>query len=290
MPYTSPTSVHNSRVATRRGKSREKATISKTDSHQRQNLAEASRLRPAGMPVSRGRQCCRIENLAAVPPRGRTWHARAGVTTKSYEIALTRAGGKVRKLWPGDQNPEKILDNIDALLLAGGGDLDPRLYGGTPGTTELVDRRRDDFELALIRGALRRDMPILGICRGIQILNVSQGGTVRNLRDQPKLARVHSITLHSMDAHPVEIAAESKLAEILGAGRRDASSFHGQAIDRLGDGLRVSARAPDGVVEAIELPNRSFVIGLQWHPELPPAQTELFEAFLNEAKAHRRRQ
>lgn len=218
------------------------------------------------------------------------WHARAGVTTKSYEIALTRAGGKVRKLWPGDQNPEKILDNVDALLLAGGGDLDPRLYGGTPGTAELVDRRRDDFELALIRGALRRDMPILGICRGIQILNVSQGGTVRNLRDQPKLARVHSITLHSMDAHPVEIAAESELAQLLGAGRRDASSFHGQAIGRLGDGLRVSARAPDGVVEAIELPNRSFVIGLQWHPELPPAQREVFEAFLNEAKAHRRRQ
>ena len=217
------------------------------------------------------------------------WHARAGVTTKSYEIALTRAGGKVRKLWPGNQNPEEILDRIDALLLAGGGDLDPQLYGGTPGTAELVERRRDDFELALIRGALRRDMPILGICRGIQILNVSQGGTVRNLRDQPKLARVHSITLHSMDAHPVEISAESELARLLGAGRRDASSFHGQAIGRLGDGLRVSARAPDGVVEAIELPNRSFVIGLQWHPELPPAQMEVFEAFLNEAKAHRRR-
>jgi len=216
------------------------------------------------------------------------WHARAGVTTKSYEIALTRAGGKVRKLWPGDEDPEKILDSIDALLLAGGGDLDPQLYGGTPGTAELVDRRRDDFELALIRGALRRDIPILGICRGIQILNVSQGGTVRNLRDQPKLARVHGITLHSMDAHPVEIAAKSKLAGILGAGRRDASSFHGQAIGRLGDGFQVSARAPDGVVEAIELPKQRFVVGVQWHPELPPAQTEMFETFLKEARAYRR--
>lgn len=215
------------------------------------------------------------------------WHARAGITTKSYEIALTRAGGKIRQLWPGDEAPEKILDGIDALLLAGGGDVDPELYAGAPGTDELVDRRRDDFELALIRGALRRDMPILGICRGIQILNVSQGGTLRDLRDQPKLVEVHGVNLGSMDAHAVEIAAGSALAGLLGAGRREVSSFHGQAIAKVGDELRVSASAPDGVVEAIELPKQSFAIGIQWHPELPPAQMPVFEAFLKEAEAYR---
>ena len=216
------------------------------------------------------------------------WHARAGITTKSYEIALTGAGGKTRKLWPGDEDPEEILDRIDALLLAGGGDVDPQLYAATPGTGELVDRRRDDFELALIRGALRRDMPILGVCRGIQIHNVSQGGTLRNLRDRPELLEAHGVNLDSMEAHSVDISAESKLAGLLGAGRQQVSSFHGQAVDRLGDGLQAAATAPDGVVEAIELPQRSFVIGVQWHPELPPPQMAVFDAFLKEARAYRR--
>ncbi len=215
------------------------------------------------------------------------WHARAGITTTSYEIALTRAGGSIRELRPGAGDPEEILDQIDALLLAGGGDVDPRIYGGTPGTAELVDRRRDDFELALIRGALRRDMPILGICRGIQILNVARGGTLRGLRDQPQLAQVHGVHLGSLDAHPVEIAAESKLARLLGTQRR-ASSFHGQAIAKLGNGLQVAATAPDGVVEAVELPRRAFVVGIQWHPELSPTQTEVFQAFLQAAAAYRR--
>ena len=215
------------------------------------------------------------------------WHARAGITTKSYEIALTRAGGKVRKLWPGDQNADEILDRIDALLLAGGGDVDPELYAAAPGTAELVDRERDDFELALIRGALRRDMPILGICRGIQILNVAQGGTLCDLRGRPELAEVHGVSLGSMEAHGVEIAAESKLAGMFGAGPPEVSSFHGQAVGRLGDGLQVTATAPDGVVEAIELPSRSFVVAVQWHPELPPPQAAVFEAFLKEARAYR---
>ena len=216
------------------------------------------------------------------------WHARAGITTKSYEIVLTRAGGRIHKLWPGDEDPEKILDEIDALLLAGGGDIDPQLYKGTPEKAELVDRRRDEFELALIRGALRRDMPVLGICRGIQILNVARGGTLRSLRDRPELNRVHGVQPGSIDAHPVEIAPDSKLAGLLGAGRRGASSFHGQAVDRLGDGLQASASAPDGVVEAVELPGQRFVIAVQWHPELPPAQMEVFEAFMKAAEGYRR--
>lgn len=217
------------------------------------------------------------------------WHARMGITTTSYEIGLTRAGGRILELRPGSGEPEEILDSIDALLLAGGGDIDPELYGGTPGDAQLVDRRRDDFELALIRGALKRGMPILGICRGIQILNVSQGGTVRNLRNDPKLAAAHGIELDSMDAHTVTIVADSQLAGLLGAGRHGVNSFHGQAVGQLGSGVEAVARSADDVVEAIELSDSALAIGIQWHPEMPPQQLAVFEAFLDEAKAYRRR-
>ncbi|MBN2475785.1 MAG: gamma-glutamyl-gamma-aminobutyrate hydrolase family protein [Pirellulales bacterium] len=217
------------------------------------------------------------------------WHARAGITTVNYEVALTRAGGRMLELRPGEENTEHILNRIDALLLTGGGDIDPDIFGGTPGDAKLIDRRRDEMELALIRGALQRDMPILGICRGIQILNVSQGGTVRDLSGDVELAKTHGVGLGSMDAHPVEIAAGSKLAALLGAGPRRANSFHRQAVGRVGEGVRVAATAPGGVVEAIELPDQTFAIATQWHPEIPPPQTAVFEAFLKEARAYRQR-
>ncbi|HUT93446.1 MAG TPA: gamma-glutamyl-gamma-aminobutyrate hydrolase family protein [Thermoguttaceae bacterium] len=217
------------------------------------------------------------------------WHARAGITTSSYQLALTRAGAQILEVRPENGRPERILDQIDALLLAGGGDIDPALFGGEPSEAQLVDRDRDDFELALIRGALHRDMPVLGICRGIQILNVFQGGSVRNLRSDAELAATHGIDLDSMDAHSVEIAAGSKLGQLLGAGPRRVNSFHGQAVGEVGEGLRVAAQASDGVVEAIELPDRPFIIGMQWHPEAPPQQMAVFEAFLEAAKAYRQR-
>jgi len=217
------------------------------------------------------------------------WHARMGITTTSYEIGLSRAGGRIVELRPGSDNAKEILDRIDALLLAGGGDIDPELYGGTASDAQLVDRVRDDFELALIGGALERGMPILGICRGIQILNVSQGGTLRNLRDDAKLAEAHGIELDSMDAHPVTLVAGSQLAEILGAGGRRVNSFHGQAVGRLGSDVQAVATSSDGVVEALELSGPALVIGIQWHPEMPPQQMDVFEAFLEEARAYRRR-
>ena len=215
------------------------------------------------------------------------WHARAGITTTSYQVALTRAGARVLEIRPQSGDADRILDEIDALLLAGGGDVDPALFGGEPSEAHLVDRDRDELELALIRGALERDMPILGICRGIQILNVAQGGSVRNLRDDADRAATHGIDLDSIDAHSVEIAAGSKLGKLLGSGPRRVNSFHGQAVGELGEGLRVAARASDGVVEAIELPDRPFVIGMQWHPEAPPQQMAVFEAFLEAAEAYR---
>ena len=216
------------------------------------------------------------------------WHAHVGITTAGYEVALTRAGAKVRVIRPGDEDPETILDSIDALLLAGGGDVDPELYGGDPESAKLVDRVRDDFELALIRGALKRDMPILAICRGIQILNVSQGGTARNLRDEPEILDVHGVTIRSWDAHDVRIKAGTRLAEILGPTTRRASSFHVQAVRKVGEGLTVAAVSPDGVVEAIEMSDRPFVIAMQWHPEVVPQQIKIFHALVAAAKQYQR--
>lgn len=217
------------------------------------------------------------------------WHARARISTKNYEIAVARAGGRMLEIDYERHTPEEILDEIDALLLTGGGDVDPALYGGDSETAQLVDRGRDDFEAELLRGAIGRDMPVLGICRGIQILNVVQGGTLRNLRDDAELSQTHGIGTRSMAAHTVEIAEGSRLAGILGTGELKVNSFHGQAVDRVGRELVVAARAADGVVEALEMPSRSFVVTTQWHPEVPPPQEGVWEAFLKAAGEYQRR-
>ena len=196
-------------------------------------------------------------------------HARLGLTTTSYEIAVTRAGGRPFMFRHDERSPEAILDRIDALVLAGGGDVAPASYGGTGIDAELTSRARDDFELALIRGALERDMPILGICRGVQIFNVAHGGSLVAIRDRDALAHNHGSKLHYLDhTHSVTIAEGSKLADILDAGEREVDSYHGQAIDRIGDRLVPVAVSPDGIVEALERRDRSFAMALQWHPEL----------------------
>ncbi|MBT4866205.1 MAG: gamma-glutamyl-gamma-aminobutyrate hydrolase family protein [Planctomycetaceae bacterium] len=217
------------------------------------------------------------------------WHARARISTKNYEIAVTRAGGRLLEIDFDQDTPDEILDRIDALLLTGGGDIDPALYGGDPQTGQLVNRRRDDFEIALIRGAIERDMPVLGICRGIQILNVVQGGTLQNLRDDPQLSKTHGIGLDSMAGHPVKLAAGSKLAQLLGSRTLQVNSFHGQAVDTVGGDLLVAGRATDGVVEALELPSQTFFVCTQWHPEAPTAQHAVFDAFLQQARNFRER-
>jgi putative glutamine amidotransferase len=197
------------------------------------------------------------------------WHARLGITTTSYEIAVTRAGGRPYMFRHDERSPEEILDRIDALLLAGGGDVHPATYGGEGVAAELTSRARDEFELELIRGAIERDMPILGICRGTQILNVAHGGNLTAIRDHDEVARFHGSKLHYLDhTHPVTVAGDSRLARVVGAGARDVDSYHGQAIDRLGERLVPVATAPDGIVEAVERRDRAFVVAVQWHPEL----------------------
>ncbi len=167
------------------------------------------------------------------------------------------------------------LDGLDGLLLAGGSDVDPARYGVTRGSrTGPPDSERDRLEAALVAEALERDLPVLAICRGLQLLNVALGGTL--------VQHVEGHQLPDGEAgHPVAIVPGSRLQEILGVEEYSVNSRHHQCADRLAGGLEVAARAPDGVIEALELPGKSFVLAVQWHPEDRAAGLDgrLFEAF-----------
>jgi len=170
------------------------------------------------------------------------------------------------------------LEGFYGLVLMGGVDVNPALYGETPGPlTEQPDDDRDKLEYALIAAALDRDLPVLGICRGLQILNVQQGGSlVQHIPGH----RVRTDDL-GLPAHSVEIAPDTHLAVIAGSKRKwNVNSRHHQAAARLGSGLVVSARDPrDGTIEAIEKPDRRFVVAVQWHPENQSDMAKLFCAF-----------
>ncbi len=177
------------------------------------------------------------------------------------------------------------------LLLMGGSDVNPARYLETRvGETEEADDARDELECALIEEALGRDLPVLAICRGLQILNVQQGGTL--IQHLPTTSRHRQRTEdRGTPVHQVEIVPGTALAAIAdGALQCGVNSRHHQAIDKLGDGLRISARDPeDGTIEAMELPDKRFVVGVQWHPEnmsaSDPHQARLFQAFADALEA-----
>jgi putative glutamine amidotransferase len=199
-----------------------------------------------------------------------------------YEKALCDAGIEPVLIRPG----EDVSADVAGLVLMGGTDVNPALYGeARVAETENPDDARDELEYALIGDFLRRDLPLLAICRGIQILNVQHGGTLVQHLDSTARHRVKTPDNPGLPAHQVEIVAGTRLAAIAGeALTLDVNSRHHQAIGRLGDGLRVSARDPeDGTIEAVERPDKRFVVGVQWHPEnQSPAderQAKLFHAF-----------
>lgn len=215
-----------------------------------------------------------------------------GMTSATYETAVVLAGGRPRAIRAEDDvDVSRFLDGIDGLYLTGGGDVDPDLFGGDPEGTMLINPARDELELALIEGALDRGMPVLGICRGAQIINVALGGSLRVIRLDDELGGTHFVSLDSFSAHTVSIAPGTLLHAILGQDERKVNSFHGNAVDALGTGLRVSARAPDGVIEAVEAEDGRFVLGIQWHPDLrvvdDPDALAVFEAFVEQAAAYR---
>ena len=204
--------------------------------------------------------------------------ALVGLTTCSriadYEESLARAGAQVRPLAPSLGGADEALDGLDALVLTGGGDVDPQHYGEAPHPTfSPAEPGRDAFELALARAALDRGMPLLAICRGVQVLNVAAGGSlVQDIETQVPGALVHRVeTTPSAIAHEVWVATGSALARLL-ADRIEGdallvNSRHHQAVKQLAPGFVASATAPDGVIEAIERPDLPFCVGVQWHPE-----------------------
>jgi len=188
-----------------------------------------------------------------------------------YVRAIEDAGGLPLVLAPGrPQDAPALLDKVVGLLLSGGADVDPALYGEPP--HEKLGRvipERDAFELALCREALGRHLPLLAICRGQQVLNVATGGTlVQDIPSQLSGAVDHDPDTERWgEAHPVRILPGTRLRAILGTDTVTVNSFHHQAVKEPGQGVIVSARADDGVVEGIEVPEQPFTVGVQWHPE-----------------------
>jgi gamma-glutamyl-gamma-aminobutyrate hydrolase PuuD len=178
-----------------------------------------------------------------------------------YAEAVRRAGVEPVLISPEAPIP---IAGLDGLLISGGSDVDPARYGEEPyATTDSVDRERDAMEAALIEQALQADLPLLAICRGLQLLNVVRGGTLVQHLENTELHRVKNLA----EVHLIEVVPGTKLASIIGTAPQIVNSRHHQAVGRLGEGLRVSATAPDGVVEALEDPLKRFVVAVQWHPE-----------------------
>lgn len=190
-----------------------------------------------------------------------------------YLRSIEQAGGEARVL-DFIEDPSGVVADVDGVLLTGGGDVDPAVYGeARHSSVEDAEAGRDVFEVALARQAMARDLPILGICRGAQVLNVATGGSlVQDIPSQVATTLTHSVvTPKDHIAHHVTVSSGSRLERALGTpdgtGVCRVNSRHHQAVARVGRDLIVSATAPDGVIEAIEAPGADFCLGVQWHPE-----------------------
>ncbi|MFD5464150.1 gamma-glutamyl-gamma-aminobutyrate hydrolase family protein [Kitasatospora sp. NPDC127059] len=192
---------------------------------------------------------------------------RVALVPERYTAYVQNSGGIAVLLPPDapDRAPE-VLARLDALVIAGGPDIDPAYYGEPAHPLTDVDSpERDAWEVALLRGALAAGMPVLGICRGMQVLNVVCGGTlIQHLPDVVEMD-VHAGSPGCYGAHVVRPVPGTLVGGLLPESELEVPTFHHQAVDRLGTGLRVSALAPDGTVEAVEGPG--FMVGVQWHPE-----------------------
>ena len=206
------------------------------------------------------------------------WDLEAALVPLSYVRSVERSGGAVLLVPPG-ASVDETLDVVDGLIFSGGSDLDPTLYGEEAHReTSGVVRERDDFELTLMRAALERDMPVLAICRGSQVLNVALGGRLEQHLPDRVGTNAHKETTGVFAEHDVSVLEGTRLAAILGE-RGEVKSHHHQGYGDLGAGLRESARAPDGTIEAVEDPSRRFTLGVLWHPE-EGEDRALFEALV----------
>ncbi|HET9152723.1 MAG TPA: gamma-glutamyl-gamma-aminobutyrate hydrolase family protein [Solirubrobacterales bacterium] len=240
-----------------------------------------------GVTTSEVREPKRIQQTPESEPK-----VREMVLGLTYLRAIEAAGGMPMVIPPlPEEMIEPLLDRLDGICLSGGPDIDPLAYGAEPhphlGPTE---PDLDRFELTAARCADARELPVLSICRGTQALNVARGGSLHQHLPDVTQAVVHRQQAPGTEtSHPIEIEPGSRLAaaleddEVEVADKLDVNSFHHQAIDRLGEGLEVVARAPDGTIEAVEDPEHPFTIGVQWHAETlvhRPYEAALFRHFV----------
>ena len=206
-----------------------------------------------------------------------------------YVAAVRRAGGATALLSPGEDTVDRWLVAFDGVIISGGTDVDPRLYGGDADDPRIlaVDHTRDDMEMTLGRAVLAAGIPTLFVCRGLQVLNVLFGGTLHpHLPDLGK-GDIHRNEDGLWTNHAVHVESGSLLATAMGASEASTTSGHHQAVDRLGEALEIVAVAPDGVVEGLEVPGHRWAVAVQWHPEVTAAedatQQGIFDALVRAA-------
>jgi putative glutamine amidotransferase len=208
------------------------------------------------------------------------WNLEAALVPYDYVRAVEQAGGRAVLVPPDDDGNEELLDALDGLVFSGGSDLSPDLYGAEADPeTKGTNPARDRGELALLTAALARDLPVLAICRGLEVLNVVRGGDIVQHLPDVVGNESHREVPGTFSDHPVRVDPSSQLGEIRGA----VKSSHHQGLGQIGDGLREVAWAEDGIVEAVEDPEKPFLVGVLWHPEAGEDQ-RLFEQLVEAAR------
>jgi putative glutamine amidotransferase len=220
------------------------------------------------------------------PARWGPWDLPAALIPFSYVQAVEAAGARALLIPPSEDGVEETLDALDGLLFSGGGDLDPATYGAeSHPKTGGVRAERDRAELALLTAALERDMPVLAVCRGSQVLNVARGGDLVQHLPEVVGDERHRALHGEFSDHEVEVEPGSRLGALVGD-RAPVKSSHHQGFGRIGDGLIVTAQADDGTIEALEDPSKRFALGVLWHPE-EGEDDALVRALVEEAGAYR---
>ncbi|CAD5993764.1 gamma-glutamyl-gamma-aminobutyrate hydrolase family protein [Agreia sp. COWG] len=222
------------------------------------------------------------------------WDVPASFLPKVYFDAVEKAGGIAVLLPPqavSDAIADRLLDSLDGLILTGGKDIEPSRYGQEAhAETDEPRRDRDAWEDSLLRRAIERSVPFLGICRGAQVLNVALGGTLHQHLPDVVGDRRYQAGEGIFTHVGVDIENDSKLAELLPTTSIDVPVYHHQAIDRLGDGLVVTAKTSDGIIEAVELHGVPFGVAVQWHPEESTDDIRLFAGLVEAAREYRAEQ
>ena len=214
------------------------------------------------------------------------WRLPAALIPLAYVEAVEEAGGRPVLVPPSEEGVEETIAALDGIVFSGGADVDPARYGADAHPeTDSPQAHRDAGELALLRAALERDLPVLAVCRGFQLLNVARGGDLVQHLPEAVGHDAHKEVPGTFSQHPVDVKDGTRLAGLIGA-RSDVASHHHQALGRVGDGLTETAWAQDGTLEAVEDASRRFAVGVQWHPEAGEDQA-LFEGLVREARAYR---